>query len=85
MKTAVVHATGPISRTAKSPDEQLQELFAAVQQTQVFPDGKTFVDLVPKARAKAILKEYLLVRQDPTFNLSEFVNRHFYEFKPGSS
>ena len=85
MKTAVVHATGAISRTAKSPDEQLQELFAAVQQTQVFPDGKTFVDLVPKARAKAILKEYLLVRQDPTFNLSEFVNRHFYEFKPGSS
>lgn len=85
VKTAVVHATAPILRTAKSPDEALQELFAAVQQTQVFPDGKTFVDLIPKARTRAILKEYMLARQDPTFDLAEFVNRHFYEFKPEST
>lgn len=82
VKTAVVQATGPVSLVSKSPDEVMKELFAAVQQAQVFADGKTFVDMVPRARMKALSKEYALASKDPTFDLNEFVNRHFYEFKP---
>lgn len=84
VKTAVVYATGPLTPVAKSPDEALDELFAAVQDRKVYSDGKTFVDLVPKTRTKALVKEYLLAKEDPTFDLNEFVNRHFYEFKPES-
>mgnify|MGYP003592295498 CR=1 FL=1 len=79
MKTAVVHATGPISRTAKSPDEALQELFAAVQDAQIYEDGMTFVDMVPKARAKALVKKYLAARHAPDFDLGRFVEDHFEE------
>lgn len=53
-----------------------------MQRQRVYPDGKTFVDMVPRKRAKALAKEYALERHDPDFNLQEFVNRHFYEFNP---
>ncbi|HMQ96310.1 MAG TPA: alpha,alpha-trehalase TreF [Candidatus Saccharibacteria bacterium] len=82
MKTALVGSAGLLMRTEKSPDESLGELFHIVQLAKIFSDGKTFVDLVPKRRARAILKEYQLARQDPNFDLSEFVERHFYEFAP---
>ncbi len=67
--------------TKASPDEVLGELFDIVQQRKVYADGKTFIDLVPKKRLKQIRKEYLVKREDPNFNLEEFVGQHFYEFK----
>lgn len=65
----------------KSPDELLGELFHEVQAQRVFPDGKTFVDLIPKKRARQIMREYQLCKQDPHFNIHEFVAAHFYEFE----
>ena len=65
----------------KSPDEALGELLQDVQRRRVYGDGKTFVDLIPRRRMKQIYQEYLLAREDPSFDLSEFVNRHFYEFE----
>ena len=82
MKTAVVHATGPISRVAKSPDEALGELFSVVQQQQIFPDGMTFIDMIPKERARVLAKKYLQVKDDPNFSLEAFVHQYFYEFTP---
>ncbi len=79
MKTAVVHATGPLKPVMKSPDEALQELFAAVQDAQIYEDGMTFVDMVPKARAKALVKKYLDARHTADFNLGQFVDDHFEE------
>lgn len=67
-------------RTSKSPDEALGELFEKVQTNKIYDDGKTFADLIPRGRMKEIQKEYLLAREDPEFDLREFVNRHFYEF-----
>lgn len=64
----------------KSPDELLGELFHDVQARQVFVDGKTFVDLVPKKRVRQIVREYQLRKQDPHFDIHEFVTAHFYEF-----
>lgn len=81
VKSALVSTAGALMLTKASPDEVLGELFDVVQQRQVYADGKTFVDLVPKKRLKQIRKEYLLKRDDPDFNLQEFVGQHFYEFE----
>lgn len=80
LKSTFVAATGGFLPTAKSPDEALGDLFSDVQNTRVYGDGKTFVDLVPRRRMKSIQQEYLLAKQDPQFDLRDFVSRHFYEF-----
>ncbi len=85
LKSALVSTTGSLFRSGSSPDEGLGELFAAVQKNRIYDDGKTFVDLVPRGRMKAIQKEYLLARGDPNFDLRDFVSRHFYEFSPSKS
>lgn len=82
IKTSLVKTTGQLLRTGKSPDEALGELFADVQRKRVYEDGKTFVDLVPRRRVRAIQQEYQLEKNDPDFDLREFVSRHFYEFAP---
>lgn len=82
IKSTFVTAVGGLLPISKSPDEALGDLFADVQHTQVYGDGKTFVDLVPRRRMKQIQQEYLLEKQDPNFSLQEFVTRHFYEFAP---
>ncbi len=85
LKTALVKVTGQLLRANPSPDESLGDLLTEVQRKRVYGDGKTFVDLVPRRRMRRIKQEYLLERQDPNFDLQEFVNRHFYEFSPGES
>ena len=82
VKTGIAMSAGTLMRASKSPDEAFGELFREVQHRNVLGDGKTFVDLVPKKRTRAIRQEYLLARTDPNFNLHEFINRHFYEFSP---
>lgn len=79
LKTAFVKTTGVLLKSKKSPDELLGELFRDVQQQQIYPDGKTFVDLVPKQRIRAIQDEYRLLKQDPNFDLRDFIGRHFYD------
>ena len=82
LKTGIALSAGMLVRAGKSPDETLGELFLEVQERKIYEDGKTFVDLVPKKRAKAIQREYQLAKRDPEFDLREFVDRHFYEFAP---
>lgn len=82
MKTALVKTTGLLAAPGKSPDEALGDFFKEVQSSRVYADGKTFVDLIPRKRAREIIREYKLARQDPSFSLGDFVNRHFYEFAP---
>lgn len=82
LKSVLVQTAGGLLPVSKSPDEALGDLFAEVQRRQVYGDGKTFVDLVPRRRMKQIQQEYLLEKQDPNFDLREFVTRHFYEFAP---
>ncbi len=82
LKTGIALSAGALVRAGKSPDEAYGELLAEVQHRNILGDGKTFVDLVPRKRARAIKQEYLLAKQDPDFDLREFVSRHFYEFAP---
>ena len=79
LKTALVTTAGTLLRSRKSPDELMGELFSDVQTQQVYGDGKTFVDLVPRKRIKTIIDEYRLLKNDPEFELSEFLGRHFYD------
>lgn len=79
LKTALVTTTGVLLKSKKSPDELLGDLFLDVQQQQIYRDGKTFVDLVPKQRIRAIQDEYRLLKQDPHFDLRDFIGRHFYD------
>jgi alpha,alpha-trehalase len=81
IKSALVATTGTLLRTNKSPDEAMGDFFTDVQKHQVYSDGKTFVDLIPRKRMQQIKKEYVVEKNDPDFDLREFVNRHFYEFQ----
>ncbi|HTK39482.1 MAG TPA: alpha,alpha-trehalase TreF [Patescibacteria group bacterium] len=82
IKTSIAITAGTLVRAKKSPDQAYGELFRDVQQRNVLGDGKTFVDLIPKKRTQAIKQEYALAKQDPDFDLREFISRHFYEFAP---
>ena len=79
VKSAVVKTAGTFVPIDPSPDESMRALFDAVQEGQVFPDGKTFPDLIPKMRAKLLAKEYETKRIDPTFRMQDFVHTHFTE------
>ncbi|MFZ2544712.1 MAG: alpha,alpha-trehalase TreF [Candidatus Saccharimonadales bacterium] len=81
IKSAIVNTAGALMLTKSSPDEALGDLFEEVQKHRVYDDGKTFVDLIPRGRMRQIRKEYLVEKQDPDFDLQEFVNRHFYAFR----
>lgn len=82
LKSLLVTTAGSVIPTEKSPDEALGQLFQDVQAGRVYGDGKHFVDLVPARRIKQIKKEYALQKQDPDFDLRDFVSRHFYEYTP---
>lgn len=82
LKTALVKSTGLLLSAGKSPEDVFGELFLEVQAKRIYGDGKTFVDMVPKKRAREIMREYQLAKADPHFDLGDFISRHFYEFAP---
>ena len=63
-------------RTAP-PQAVFQELFVAVQSARIFPDGKTFVDAVPKEPPERILAAYRREQPRSAEALKSFVDAHF--------
>ena len=61
----------------QAPDELFDGLFREVQMQQLFADGKTFVDMVPRRSAAAIMRAYADSSAMETFNLRAFVTRNF--------
>lgn len=61
----------------KTPDQAYQALFHDIQTAQLHADSKTFVDAVPLARRRAILRAYDKARHDPNFDLMQFVAQNF--------
>ena len=61
----------------RTPEEMYGELLHDVQMAKVFPDGKTFVDCVPKISPEEILKKYQEQKTQAGFDLSAFVSEHF--------
>ena len=59
-----------------TPDKIYGDLFIDVQMQKVFPDGKTFVDCIPKRKPTDIMYDYGL-QKGPNFNLKKFVEDNF--------
>ena len=67
----------PTAERRQAPDELFGALFRDVQLEQVFADGKTFVDMVPRRGAAAIMADYRARRGAPGFDLRTFVEENF--------
>ncbi len=52
-------------------------LYRDVELQRIFPDSKTFPDLLPDAPPSAIVSEYAANKDQPGFDLAGFVARHF--------
>jgi alpha,alpha-trehalase len=55
----------------------LPELFRDVQMKKIFPDGKIFVDCLPKCSPEEISTKYIQQKDQPGFNLQQFVVANF--------
>jgi alpha,alpha-trehalase len=53
------------------------DLYRAVELGGVFPDSKTFPDMIPDAKPAEIVKRYHAEKAKPDFDLAAFVHRHF--------
>ncbi len=59
------------------PSIEYRPLFRDVQLRAIFPDSKTFPDLIPHGTPQSILRNYATARQAPDFDLARFVNTNF--------
>jgi alpha,alpha-trehalase len=76
-KQNTIPITGSKPTIYYRPALELGELFEDVQMQRVFADSKTFVDSMPRMQAAAILDRYRQARDQPNFDLAEFVLQHF--------
>jgi alpha,alpha-trehalase len=60
-----------------SPDKLYGDLFVQIQMQKIFPDGKTFVDCVPKFAPTEIVKKYESEKKSADFDLKKFVLANF--------
>jgi alpha,alpha-trehalase len=58
------------------PDKIYGELFVEVQMQKIFPDGKTFVDCIPKRKPSDIMYDYGM-QKGSKFDLKKFVEDNF--------
>ncbi|NEU08504.1 alpha,alpha-trehalase TreA [Flavihumibacter sp. R14] len=65
------------SRIVKTPDVIYAELFTNVQMEKIFPDGKTFVDCIPKRKPQEILADYRSLRNRSGFTFRSFIDSNF--------
>jgi len=67
----------PEQKTTSTTDFYTSSLFHDVQLKAIYPDSKTFVDCTPKRDLTAIVKDYEKLKDEPDFDLKEFVNLNF--------
>ena len=75
-----------VSRNAGTPADVYGPLYEAVQRAKVFPDNKTFVDLIPRDSPEAIMTAFRSEHPRNRDALAAFVSKHFRtrEDAPGS-
>jgi len=61
----------------KATVRHISSLFEDVQMHRVFPDGKTFVDCLPKFPMEEIDGKYIRQKDEPGFDLKKFVLENF--------
>ncbi|MET0245063.1 MAG: trehalase family glycosidase, partial [Flavitalea sp.] len=65
------------AQTITTPDQFYGDLFKQVQLKRIFPDGKTFVDAIPKRKPLNIVYDYNILLKDSTADLKKFVTDNF--------
>ncbi len=70
------------AQQVQTPDQVYGTLFTEVQMSRIFPDGKTFVDCLPKRDPKAIVSEYTKLKKEAKkkkteIDLKKFVDENF--------
>ena len=65
------------NETVKTVSFYETQLFKDVQLSNLFPDSKTFVDLVPKEDVSELEELYLAEKAKPGFDLGSFVKENF--------
>jgi len=81
--TALLLLTGPVLADAGQtidttpPSVEYDPLYRAVALAGIFPDSKTFPDLVPTVPPSTILRNYLAQKGTRGFDLAGFVRQHF--------
>lgn len=65
-----------LSAQNHTPDKIYGQLFIDVQLQKIFPDGKTFVDCIPKRKVADIMYDYGM-QKGKGFNLRKFVETNF--------
>ncbi len=78
-----VTKTMQVSRAAVTPADIYGSLYRAIELDHVFPDSKTFADMVPREAPAAILSAYQRENPQGRAAVAAFVARHFRE--PGDS
>jgi alpha,alpha-trehalase len=63
--------------SVQSPQQQFQELYAAVEEARLFSDSKAFADATPRSAPEAILADYRAQPPDTRESLQAFVAAHF--------
>ncbi len=66
---------GPADTTP--PSIEYGQLYADVELARIFPDSKTFPDLIPNEAPSAVVADYDVQKSKPGFRLSAFVASHF--------
>ncbi len=61
------------------PDILYKTLFETVQRSGIFPDSKTFVDLIPTEEPATILALFRQEKDKPNFDLKQFLQQYFYK------
>lgn len=59
------------------PDLLFGELFKRVQMERIYPDGKTFVDMIPKQSGAEIMRAFEQAKTKKDFELKKFVEQYF--------
>ena len=70
-----IYALAQVQQPA-TPDKIYGDLFVEIQMQRIFPDGKTFVDCIPKRKPADIMYDYGM-QKGPNFNLKKFVEENF--------
>jgi alpha,alpha-trehalase len=67
----------PSPVVATPPSELYGELYRDVELAHLYPDSKTFADMVPSEPPTQIVADYNSARTQPRFDLKQFVEQHF--------
>ncbi|WP_118183548.1 alpha,alpha-trehalase TreA [Paraburkholderia phosphatilytica] len=59
------------------PSELYGDLYRDVELAHIYPDSKTFADMVPNEAPAQVVADYQSARTQPQFDLKQFVEQHF--------